>query len=113
MSELRPSLREMVEKWSHIVEAVERGYALTFDDYLNDLDLRRNIDERLWELELGEVRVDAVQRETLASADEKFRNATVASESNVWGEENAREEEWSAEEEWYYYRLPVTWPKGW
>ncbi|MEP6781793.1 MAG: hypothetical protein ABJC26_17970 [Gemmatimonadaceae bacterium] len=113
MSELRPSLREMVVRWTQIVADVERGYTLTFDDYLNDLDLRRQIDARLWELELGEIKVDAGLREALGKVDERFRNVTIVSEQNVWGEENARDEGWDAESEWYYYRMPVRLPTEW
>ncbi|MEP6762815.1 MAG: hypothetical protein ABJB66_00825 [Gemmatimonadaceae bacterium] len=107
------ALREMVKRWTQIVADVGRGYALTFDDYLNDLDLRRQIDQRLWELELGETNVDEGIREVLADVDETFREVTVAMEENVWGDENARDEGWSAEREWFYYRMPIERPKGW
>ena len=101
------ALREMVEQWTETVSQVERGYSLTFDDYLNDVDLRRLIDERLQAVtDSHDGTIPHSVTSALAAADERFRRATVASEANVWGAENARESGWSAEREWYYYRKP-------
>lgn len=106
------ALREMVERWTETVSQVERGYTLTFDDYLNDLDLRRLIDERLQAID--DARNGTVPKsiaEALAAADERFRCATVASDENVWGVENERVSGWSAAREWYYYRKPERLPE--
>lgn len=101
------ALREMVEQWTDTVSQVERGYSLTFDDYLNDLDLRRLIDESLQTVDdARKGRVPKSITDALATADERFRCATVASDVNVWGAENERDSGWSAEREWYYYRRP-------
>jgi hypothetical protein len=40
---LVPTLPMLVERWGQVVEEIERGYTLTFDDYLNDVDLRHLI----------------------------------------------------------------------
>ncbi len=112
------ALRTMVEQWAQTAAQVERGYTLTFDDYLNDLDLRRLIDEHL--RAGGDSRDDTLQKAlphtpphslsvALAAADERFRRATIASAENVWGAENERVEGWNAEREWYYYRKPERW----
>jgi hypothetical protein len=85
-------------QWARTVEDVERGYPLTFDDYLNDLDLRRTLDE---------VELTREQMVTLAAADTRFQNASYPAGACVWGEENAAAEGWTAEAQWYYWRLPV------
>lgn len=108
----RQPLRELVERWEQIASHVERGYALTFDDYLNDLDLRRLIDERI--RAIGDWRSSAIPKSlsvALASADDLFRQATTASAENVWGADNERDEGWNAERQWYYYRWPKSTPK--
>lgn len=98
-------LRGMVDRWSEFSSQAESGYALTFDDYLNDLDLRRLIDEHLREIEAEHgVVVPKSITIALGSADQQFRRATTLSAENVWGVENERENGWSAEREWYYYR---------
>ena len=121
-------LRTMVEQWAQIAAHVERGYSLTFDDYLNDVDLRRLIDERI--RALGESRSGAMPKSSneailkspslaipkslgvaLAAADDVFREATTLSADNVWGADNERDEGWNAEREWYYYRWPRSLPE--
>ncbi len=108
------ALREMVERWTQTTAQVERGYSLTFDDYLNDLDLRRLIDERVRAIE--DARDETIPSSitvALALADERFRRATIAAEANVWGVENERESGWNAQREWYYYRTPERLPEAW
>ena len=110
----RHALRELVVQWSHIAETVDRGYSLTFDDYLNDLDLRRLIAERL--RELADARDGVLPQSlvvALADADIQFREATTTSDHNVWGLENERAEGWTVEREWWYYRLPKRVPQSW
>ena len=108
------ALREMVERWSQTAAQVERGYSFTFDDYLNDLDLRRQIDEHFRAIEdVRDVTIPSSITDALALADERFRRATVASEANVWGAENERDSGWSAAREWYYYRMPERLPEEW
>lgn len=100
-------LRERIERWAKVAAQVERGYSLTFDDYLNDLDGRRLIDERVADVRgtlhgaVPEAIITALNK-----ADEQFRQATVATNENVWGAENAAENNWRPDREWYYYRVP-------
>ena len=104
----------LLQRWLQTVQEVERGYALTFDDYLNDLDVRHSIRLRLHESgNAGNSRTFATLRNALADADQRFRAATVSVGECVWGEANAREEGWTAEGEWYYYRVPITWREAW
>ena len=108
------ALREMVEQWAHVASQVDHGYPLTFDDYLNDLDLRWLIDERVQQVEEapGAAMPESIAV-SLVAADERFRSATTNSEANVWGSANERENGWSAERQWYYYRLPKVLPDQW
>lgn len=107
------ALTELIGQWTQIAAHMERGYTLTFDDYLNDLDLRRLIDERVRELNAGEPEQASHHlaqhlpehlAEALSAADAVFMNATEPSAENVWGEENALAEGWTPEREWFYYR---------
>jgi hypothetical protein len=89
---------ERLAQWARTVDEVERGYALTFDDYLNDLDVRhalRVIDDT------------HAQYGVLATLDARFRAASFPSGSCVWGEDNAEAEGWDRERHWYYWRLPT------
>ncbi|MCA2984201.1 hypothetical protein [Gemmatimonas sp.] len=88
---------EWLAQWSRTVTEVERGYELTFDDYLNDLDMRHKL--RV----IGE---HDDQWADLLELDTRFRNATFPSGRCVWGEENAQAEGWDREKHWYYWLLP-------
>lgn len=110
------ALTELIGQWTKIAAHMERGYTATFDDYLNDLDLRRLIDERVRELNAGAAERASQQlpqrlpqhlAEALSAADAVFMNATEPSAENVWGEENALAEGWTPEREWFYYRQLV------
>lgn len=96
--EVRDPWEHGLERWARIVEEVERGYALTYDDFLNDLDLRHALS--------GLPRHDA-RRTQLSSLDERFRAHTFPSGACAWGDENAAAEGWDREREWYYWRLPT------
>jgi hypothetical protein len=71
-------LTGLVERWTNIVDEIARGYQLTLDDYLNDMDVRDII--------AGALTVaDPQEREEIASAlahaDRKLREVTKASPS--------------------------------
>ncbi|MBL0940578.1 MAG: hypothetical protein IBJ03_16905 [Gemmatimonadaceae bacterium] len=87
-----------LERWSRIVEEIESGYALTYDDYLNDLDLRHALN--------GLPEQDP-RHATLVGLDARFKAQTFPSGSCAWGDENAAAEGWEREREWYYWRLPT------
>jgi hypothetical protein len=84
--------------WARTVDEVERGYALTYDDYLNDLDVRHA---------LRAIGPDHPHFDRLAALDERFRAVSFPSGTCVWGEENALAEAWDREAHWYYWRLPT------
>lgn len=99
--------REFVERWAEIVSQIESGYVLSYDDYLNDIDLRRIIDERR-RLVSDAVASDVMEQlsRSLVDSDDRFRNATVDVQRNIWGKAVEREEGWGPGREWYYYRVP-------
>lgn len=90
-------LTRWLEQWRRTVEDVEQGYALTYDDYLNDLDVRH----ALRGVQPGDAAFGAV-----AALDTRFREATYPAGACVWGEENAEAEAWDRDAHWYYWRLP-------
>ena len=85
---------ELLERWEKTVRQVEEGWSMPWEDYVNDMDGRRLLDEM----------VNLTPPE-LATLDLRFRAATVAGEC-LWGEEVAQAEGWDAEKNWYYYRHP-------
>jgi hypothetical protein len=92
----------LVRRWEVFVAGVGEGYALTLDDYLNDLDLRTLLDGAL------AVAPDAVRDEAagrLAAADDALRLVTVPSPC-LWGHEVA--EEMSDLGHWWYFRRPAS-----
>ncbi len=92
------SAEQLLKQWARTVDEVEHGYALTYEDYLNDLDVRRSLD------------VDALPqtaRECLAAIDARFQDATFPSGECVWGVENEEAEGWDRVTHWYYWRLPT------
>jgi hypothetical protein len=90
-------MEALLVAWGRAVDDVERGYPLTFDDYLNDLDGRRA---------LASAPLDAGQRHRLDAFDARFVTHTRRVEQCVWGEENALAEGWDRSRQWWYYRLP-------
>ncbi len=89
---------QLLEQWARTVDDVENGYALTYDDYLNDLDVRRSLDAAPLPFEA---------KERLAALDARFHEATFPSGACVWGVENEAAEGWDRVTQWYYWRLPT------
>lgn len=91
-------LDRLLDRWAHIVAEIESGYSLTFDDYLNDLDLRHG---------LRALPDDDARRDVLRELDTRFKAHSYPSGTCVWGDENADAEGWDRERDWYYWRLPT------
>ena len=107
-------LSSSVHRWSKAATEIWRGHSPTFDDYLNDLDLRHRIEVQLRDAsDAKKLFEHPAVRTELLMADDQFRAATAEQTECVWGEKNAREENWSSEREWYYYRLPLRRPAYW
>ena len=97
------SLADRIARWDRIVVQVEAGYRFDLDDWLNDMDLRRTIDEAM----AGRP-PDATLADRLAAADRRFRDATVAAGKCLWGAAVAAREGWHADRQWWYFRKPRT-----
>ena len=108
-----PTLPMQVERWAQVVEEVERGYSLTFDDYLNDVDLRQLIARSLRAVPPAVRDQLADLRESLQALDARFLAATVQTNHCVWGDSIAEDEGWSRDSEWWYFREPREVPQDW
>ncbi|NOT60860.1 MAG: hypothetical protein HOP19_11630 [Acidobacteria bacterium] len=93
----------LLEQWEALIAAVEEGYGLGLDDYLNELDVRQLLADVIANVPKAETQAftDQLQR-----ADEQFQALTHPTEACLWGEEVAAEEGWSSQNNFWYYRRP-------
>jgi hypothetical protein len=94
----------LLDRWTKIVAAIETGYRGLFDDYLNDMDARKIINDLATyasDDEWGEVEA------LLPSLDERFHAATRRVEVCIWGERRAGQHGYRADRDWWYFRVPV------
>lgn len=96
-------LAGLVDVWSEIVVAIEGGYALTLDDYQNDMDLRDLIAAAM-DVASPDAREAVAER--LTSADARCLAQTTPT-GCLWGDDIAAEEGLDASREWWYYRRPT------
>jgi hypothetical protein len=102
---IESGLAGLVEGWENIVGAVEAGYMLGLDDYLNDLELRQLLDEA-WAVAIPAQR--AAYAERIKQADERMKTLVEPLDVSLWGAEVAEEEGWTAQDNWWYYSRPLT-----
>lgn len=100
---VKGGLEGLIDHWDSLVQAVEEGYDLTFDDYLNDMDLRDVLEGAL-EAATPEQR-QAVEKR-IASLDQRFNELTIECRP-IWGERAARENGHDPTEHWWYFRRPA------
>jgi hypothetical protein len=90
--------------WEHVVGEVNDGYRALFDEYLDDMDGRRIIDELL-------ILVDDAERAelevSLAALDDRFFKATDPVDSCIWGEAAAAKQGYERNRNWWYFRIPT------
>lgn len=101
-SVVKGGLDGLLAHWASLVDAVEEGYDLTFDDYLNDMDLR---DILAGALEAAAADERTAAEKKLAKLDLAFRDLTVEC-APIFGEAVARENGHDAIEHWWYFRRP-------
>ena len=94
----------LLDRWTKIVAEVETGYRRLFDEYLNDMDARKIIDELATYASDDEwAEVEAL----LPSLDDRFHAATRAVEACIRGERNAAKYGYRADQDWWYFRVPT------
>jgi hypothetical protein len=101
-SVVKGGLEGLLGYWESLVQAVLEGYDLTFNDYVNDMELRDVLQGVLEVASLDE-RKKAEQR--LVVLDRRFRELTVECPP-VHGEKAARENGHEPAEHWWYFRRP-------
>ena len=100
----------LVPHWERVVMDVARGYRLTRDDYLNDMDARRILNEAL---QVATPAQAAQVTERIKVADETFIAHTIAVETCIWGHHHEEKYGYSARIDWWYYREPKVRHHGW
>lgn len=95
-------LEGLVREWEATVASIAAGYRLTWDDYVNDLDLRQIVEELL--SAEPDTRGPLLRR--LRAADATLREATLPSATCVWGEDVAARHRWNPRRSWWYWAVP-------
>ena len=94
----------LFHRWTKTVVAVERGYHLSFYEYLNDMDGRRITDElATYASEVEWKDVEAA----LPALDARFLAATLPTRICICGEQLAMERGYRSDRDWWYYRVPA------
>ncbi|MGE0439329.1 MAG: hypothetical protein AB7S39_02480 [Gemmatimonadales bacterium] len=99
---VKGGLDGLLSHWESLVAAVEDGYDLTFDDYLNDMDLR---DILAGALEVAAADDRAAAERRIEKLDRRFHSLTVEC-GPIWGETAARENGHDSNDQWWYFRRP-------
>ncbi len=100
---VRRGLSGLLEHWSSIVAATERGRDASLDEWLNDMDLR---DILAGALAAAAPRERSAAALRLDEADTRF-HATTQPSPCLWGEEIAHTNQWRPEWQWWYFRRPT------
>ena len=101
-SVVKGGLDGLIDHWASLVAAVDEGYDLTFDDYLNDMDLR---DILAGALEVASTDERPAADKKMARLDQTFRDLTVEC-TPIFGEAVAKENGHDVVEQWWYFRRP-------
>src|SRR6266571_4266274 len=92
------------------LKSVVSGEAQYQDDYLNDMDGRRILEEAL---QVAPPEERSKWLEHVRTADERIREHLVSTSECIWGEENAAKHGYSRERDWWYYHRPRSVGQGW
>jgi hypothetical protein len=93
----------LVTDWEAVVGSVARGEEQYEDDYLNDVDGRRILDDAL---KVAPPAERARWEPRVAAADAQIRPHLLATRECLWGEENAGKYGYTRERDWWYYHRP-------
>ncbi|MBS1721108.1 MAG: hypothetical protein JST35_11740 [Armatimonadetes bacterium] len=92
-------INDRLEAWEYAAENFMEEFEL--DDYRNDLDGRRILDE----LKRAQL-MNSTQIKRLEKADEAFAALTDLTDECVWGEKTAKQKGWTQATHPYYFRHP-------
>ena len=97
----------LTTSWEKTCRQIAAGYSLGFDDFLNDMDGRRILDE-VFQVATEEQKQSIQSR--LKKADELFIASTAESVACIWGKANEERLGYLRGKNWYYYRIPIGLP---
>lgn len=101
---VRGGLEGLVRTWECVVESVASGREQDNDEYLNDMDGRRILEEAL-AIASSPERARWVERVRIA--DERIRPHLVPTEECIWGEANAEKYGYSRVRDWWHCHRPI------
>jgi hypothetical protein len=110
---IKGGLPRLLSDWESVAKEVALGNPayIMYDEFLNDMDGRRIIQECLGLLTPEE---QLLISERLRKIDEQFKQTTTETRNCIWGEESAKKDGYSRDIHWYYYRRPkvidASWP---
>ncbi|HEY7120739.1 MAG TPA: hypothetical protein VH475_29410 [Tepidisphaeraceae bacterium] len=96
-------LAGLLDRWQQVVDKVSSGYDLTFDDYLNDMDLRQLIQDTLPHASSRGLK-QATTR--LYQLDESLRPHLRPTRACIWGPKPEMEYRWTPQRSWWYFAVP-------
>jgi len=115
-------LEQAIQQWESAVERIAKGWD-NIEEYTHDLQYREDLEEALSCYSSREIVPEPLLRR-IATADDSFREATVASRLCVWhcgpqfrhypnGHVELLLEPYDQETYWYYYRWQPDCPYSW
>jgi hypothetical protein len=107
---IKEGLDYLIPRWEMTVQAIKSGYTLSVDEYLNDMDTRRIIDE-VWSLASDE-QVDQYHNR-LQAADQEYFDFTVPVQNCIWGSKNVAKYGYRPDHHWWYYHIPINTGSRW
>ena len=93
----------LLKCWEAVLERGVSGQWGMLEDYLNDMDGRRILEE-LIEVS-GDSRIESV-RDKMWQLDAKIRGFLQPTSVCIWGTENAAKNNWLSDRYWFYFMLP-------
>jgi hypothetical protein len=97
-------LAGLLDRWAAVIASIQRGYDLTLDDYLNDMDLRQLIEDALPH---ATVRGHKQATVRLYQLDEEARALLKDHPRCLWGPAAQASNGWTPERNWWYFSVPA------
>jgi hypothetical protein len=105
---VKGGLKYLVTNWERTVASITNGYSFGLDDYLNDMDGRKILNEVL---DIATDEQKNLIEARIKIADESFFSLTSLSPRCIWGELNELKYGYSRDKDWWYYRIPIKLPE--